>query len=39
MDLTLANVQQILSRSLRRMRAAIEEDERIRAGSDPAPPP
>ena len=31
MDLTLANVQQILSRSLRRMRGVIQEAERMRA--------
>ncbi|MEA2231827.1 MAG: Sigma-70, region 4, partial [Solirubrobacteraceae bacterium] len=32
--LRLANVQQILSRSLRRMRAVIEEAERIRVDPD-----
>jgi len=40
MDLTLANVQQILSRSLRRMRGVIEQAERLRAesGSQPQRP-
>jgi RNA polymerase sigma-70 factor (ECF subfamily) len=32
LDLSLANVQQILSRSLRRLRAALEEHERANAG-------